>query len=116
MRGIMTTSIATVKTFPRIALRLATARVAKFAIAIVLVASLMLNGYYWVAANTINNDLMEAGIVQAPASTGLIDRLEMSLVADNVRSVAISAGEAAAAAQQLQEALVQMQVAAGATQ
>jgi hypothetical protein len=110
----MTTSMATVTTFPKVALRFATPRMAKFAIAIVLVASLMLNGYYCVAANTINNDLVEAGIVQAPASTGFMDRFEMSVVADNVRSVAISAGEAAAAVQQLQEALVQMQAAAGA--
>jgi hypothetical protein len=110
----MTTSIATVAMFPRIALRFATPRLAKFAFAFLLAGSLMLNGYYWIAANAINGDLVEAGIVQAPTSIGLIDRLEMSVVADNVRSVAISAGQAAAAAQQLQEALVQMQAAAGA--
>jgi hypothetical protein len=108
----MTTSIATATTLPRIAFRFASKRAAIIAIAIVLMASLTLNGYYWVAANTINNDLVEAGIVQAPASTGLVDKLEMSVVADNVRTIAISAGEAAAAAQQLQQALVQAQAAA----
>jgi hypothetical protein len=110
----MTTAIATATTFPRIAFRFAGSRMAKFAIVIALLASVALNGYYYVAASTINSDLIEAGIVQAPASTGIVDRLEMSVVADNVRSVAISAGEAAAAAQQLQQALVQAQAAAAA--
>ena len=110
----MTTAIASTVAFPRLAFQLAGTRAAKFAIAFVLVASLMLNGYFWVAASTINNDLVEAGIVQAPASKSIVDRLEMSLVADNVIAVATSAGQAAAAAQQLQEALVQMQAAAAA--
>lgn len=107
----MTTSLTAATTFPRFAFRIANTKLAKVAIALVLVASLALNGYYYAAATTINNDLVEAGIVQAPASTGLVDRLEMSVVADNVRSVAISAGEAAAAAQQLQQALIQAQAA-----
>ena len=107
----MATAIASASAFPRLAFRVAGLRTTKIVVALALVASLTLNGYYWVAANTINNGLVDAGIVAAPASTGLVDVLEMSVVADNVRSVAISAGQAAAAVQQLQEALAQAQAA-----
>jgi len=111
----MTTAIAATVAFPKFAIRIASTRIAKFAIAFVLAASLMLNGYFYVAASTINNDLVAAGIVQAPTSTSLVDRLEMSILGNNVASVAISAGQAAAAAQQLQAALVEAQAALAAS-
>jgi type II secretory pathway pseudopilin PulG len=88
----MTTAIAATVAFPKFAIRIASTRIAKFATAFVLAALLMLNGYFYVAANTINNDLVAAGIVQAPTSTSLVDRLEMSVLGNNVASVAISAG------------------------
>ena len=107
----MTTAIATTTAFPRFAFGIASTRIAKVVIAFVLVASLLLNGYFYVAASTINNDLVEAGIVQAPASTSLVDRLQMTVLDDNVTAVAISAGQAAAAAQQLQAARTEAQAA-----
>ena len=107
----MTTAIATASAFPRMAFQVASSRMFRIALALALVASLTLNLYYFAAASRINSDLVEAGIVQAPASTGFVDMFEMSIVAENVKSVAISAAQAAAAAQQLQQALIEAQAA-----
>jgi hypothetical protein len=51
----MTTAIAATVAFPKFAIRIASTRIAKFATAFVLAALLMLNCYFYVAANTINN-------------------------------------------------------------
>ena len=110
----MTTAIATTAWLPRGAARLASRKVFMAGTAILLLASLMLNGYYYVAVGTINDDLVEAGVVQAPAALSLEDRLGVTMVGDNVTFLAISAAEAAAAAQQLQQAMIQMQSAAAA--
>ena len=67
---------------------------AKVVVAFVLVASLMPNSYFYFAPSTINNDIVEAGIVQAPASTSLVSRPQMTVLGNNVTTVAISAGQA----------------------
>jgi len=107
----MTTAIATTTAFPRFAFRIGSTRMAKVVVAFDLVASLMLNGYFYFAASTINNDLVEAGIVQPPASTSLVDRPQITVLGGNVTTVAISAGQAAAAAQQLQAPRTEAQAA-----
>lgn len=100
----MTTTVA-IGTVQRQATQLMTTRMAKIAIAVIVAASLMLNGYYYAVTSTINGDLVDAGIIQSAPSGGAIGFLEMSKLQENVTTVAVSAGQAAAAVEQLQAAL-----------
>ena len=107
----MTTAVA-IGSVQRQATQFLATRAAKIAIAVIVAASLMLNGYYYAVTSTINSDLVDAGIIQTAPSGGAIGFLEMSVLQENVKSVAVSAGQAAAAVEQLQAALAQAQAAA----
>lgn len=63
--GVINAAISNTNAFSRFAFRIASTRIAKVVVAFVLVPSLMLNGYFYFAASTINTDLLDAGIVQA---------------------------------------------------
>ena len=93
-----------------------TTRAVKIAVAVIVAASLMLNVYYYAVTSTINSDLVDAGIIQTAPSGGALGIFEMSVLQENVKSVAISAGQAAAAVDQLQAALAQALAAGGAAQ
>lgn len=112
----MSALIAQAPSAPRMALNIVSSKTARIALAVLLVASLLLNGYYFAVAGRINGDLAEAGIVSGDVSGGALGLFEMSVLQENVRSVALTAAEAGQAVQQLQAALAAAQAAAAAGQ
>ena len=104
----MTMSIAIPKSMPKVSVKQA----ALAALAVVVALSMALNAYYYAAVTTINSDLVEAGFVTEAGGGGLMGRLGVAPLTDNVLTVAISAAQAAAAVEQLQVLLVEAQAAA----
>jgi hypothetical protein len=103
----MTTTVLTQMSVPKLGVK----KIALGALTVLVALSLALNVYYYAAISSINGDLTEAGFVEEASSMSMLDRLEVTVLSDNVRTVAISAAQAATAVQELQAALVEAQAA-----